>query len=124
MPCTILVIAHSPTATALCRALQDILASPTTDLYPFDFALDDHHTEAQVKSLLARLPGQALILTDLAGSSPGKLAASLQQTDKVEVVSGLSLAMLLRVYTHREQPLLALREIALQAASKYTAPLP
>ena len=55
-----------------------------------------------------------LILTDLLGSTPSNVAGSLQQADKVHVVTGLNLPMLIKVLSHPSPTLQRLTETAIE----------
>ena len=46
-----------------------------------------------------------LVLTDLVGASPANLASELLPEIRGKVVTGINLAMLLRVWNYREMPL-------------------
>lgn len=56
-----------------------------------------------------------LLLTDLAGSAPDRLARSLAKHYPYKVVSGLNLAMLLAVLEHESEDLATLVEVAYKA---------
>ena len=51
----------------------------------------------------------ALVLVDMFGGTPSNLALSLLG-DRVEVVTGVNLPMLLKLFTHREGPLAEVAE--------------
>ena len=59
-----------------------------------------------------------IILTDMFGGTPTNLALSLLATHKVEVVTGVNLPMLLKVFTSRENELEELARIAGEAGAK------
>jgi PTS system mannose-specific IIA component len=42
-------------------------------------------------------PGGALVLTDMFGGTPANLGVTFVETDKVEVITGLNLAMLMKL---------------------------
>jgi len=74
---------------------------------------------AQGREMLARLNLGAgvLVLTDMYGSTPGNIACRLQESDDVQVVSGLNLPMLFRVFNYPTLDLQGLTEKALSGGS-------
>ncbi len=80
---------------------------------PPEAQLDPFH--ARALHYLQRLDqGEGvLVLTDLPGSTPANIASRLRQsTHRIEVISGLNLPMLLRIYNY---PQLTLSQLALKA---------
>ena len=59
-----------------------------------------------------------LILVDLGGASPCNFAADLCGRPDVAIVSGLNLAMLIRTWTYRSEPLRQLVKIATEGAMR------
>lgn len=59
-----------------------------------------------------------LVLTDMFGGTPTNLALSLLKGHNVEVVTGLNVPMLLKVFSSREQPLAELARLAGDAGAK------
>ena len=59
-----------------------------------------------------------IILTDMFGGTPTNLALSLLGSHNVEVVTGVNLPMLLKVFTCREKPLAELAKLAGEAGTK------
>ena len=60
----------------------------------------------------------AIVLTDMFGGTPTNLALSLLGSHNVEVVTGVNLPMLLKVFTCREKPLAELAKLAGEAGTK------
>ena len=61
-----------------------------------------------------------LLLTDLPGASPANLCRMLHQPGSVEIISGVSLPMLVRALSYREQGFELLTERVLAAASDFS----
>ena len=101
---TIIVIAHRPLASALVEAARHVYSRDpciaSRQMVGLDVAPDADMAGAlaQARELLRDVDsGQGvLVLTDLAGATPGNVAARLAEEGRVAVVSGVSLPMLLR----------------------------
>lgn len=112
----ILIISHDGigpallgTATLMLNGcpLQTRLLTASRDCDP-DQLMED--AVEQIKNLDA---GEGvLILTDLCGSTPCNIAQKLTSQKQVEVVSGLNLSMLIRVFNYPQLTLLELSEKA------------
>jgi mannose PTS system EIIA component len=75
----------------------------------------DHLTERLAQAIKAADRGQGvLILTDLFGGTPTNLSLSFLEEDKVEVVTGLNLPMVIKAINSREDH--DLRSLAKSAA--------
>jgi PTS system ascorbate-specific IIA component len=57
-----------------------------------------------------------LVLTDIGGASPCNYVARLLPRDRVALVSGINLAMLIRVWNYRNKPLRQLVKLATDGA--------
>jgi mannose PTS system EIIA component len=51
----------------------------------------------RAKVAAPELPGGVLVLTDMFGGTPANLGVTFLETDKVEVITGLNLAMLMKL---------------------------
>ena len=58
-----------------------------------------------------------LVFTDIYGATPGNIAARLLEKGRVEGVAGVSLPMLVRALTYRNEPLETVVEKALSGAA-------
>lgn len=109
----IIVIAHQPLAGALVAAAQHVYSrnpgAAARQLAGLDVAPDaDVGTMiAQAQALLQQVDqGQGvLVLTDIAGATPGNVAARLARPGRVAVVAGVSMPMLLRALCYCESSL-------------------
>ena len=59
-----------------------------------------------------------LVLTDIYGATPSNIAMKLIEPGRVEGVAGVSLPMLIRALTYREEPLESVLEKALSGAAE------
>jgi PTS system ascorbate-specific IIA component len=71
---------------------------------------DCEQLQQQATQLVNRLDAGdgVLVLTDLYGSTPANIAAKLQQPDRVNVVSGINLPMVLKTFNYASLDLEAL----------------
>lgn len=118
MTVSVIVIAHNDIASALVHATTSTfgeLPLPTTTV-----AVNQDSDPDDLIPKLRRLTETVdegdgvLLLTDLFGSTPNNIARELSKTDKVAIVSGLNLPMLVRVMNY---PKLSLEELAKKAIS-------
>ena len=111
----IIVVAHADYGSAMLRTAEFILGtlSDCTSI-SVDIAQEVLDDAAQ------RLDKGAgvIILTDMFGGTPTNLALSLLGSHNVEVVTGVNLPMLLKVFTCREKPLAELAKLAGEAGTK------
>ena len=103
----VVICTHGPLAAALVETAELIVGE-----YPGIAAVTISSGDAmeevitRLKDAIARVDVGAgvLILCDLFGGTPSNLALSFL-SDRVEVVTGVSLPMLLKLYTARDAPL-------------------
>lgn len=115
----VLLITHEGIGSAMLavatRLLQQLPLK--TDVFELPFDADPDSALPQASAAMRRVDGGdgVLILTDLYGASPSNVAAQLARLGTpARRVSGLSLAMLLRVMNYPEQ---ALGELPATAAA-------
>lgn len=117
MSVNLLIISHEGIGRTFIRAVKATLARPLplkisyvefSDPVDLDQLTEQLHEE--VKSFDAG--DGVLIMTDIFGATPCNIARRLMQNEKVRVVTGLNLPMLLRVMNY---PDLSLDELANKA---------
>lgn len=117
----IVIVSHADYGSAMLRTVEFILG-PQSDCSSIsvDVAHDVADTVRRLNDAAQRLDKGAgvIILTDMFGGTPTNLALSLLGTHKVEVVTGVNLPMLLKVFTSRAENLDALARIAGEAGAK------
>jgi mannose PTS system EIIA component len=106
----LLLISHPGVAGALLAAATQAAGSSPLKVGVFELPAGDDGELAlpAASSALRRVEGEdgVLVLTDLHGAAPARLASRVAQLGtSVRRVSGLSLPMLLRVFHYAEQPL-------------------
>ena len=110
MTCGILLVTHTGVGTSLLEVTTALLRQLPlkTEAFevPFDADLDALLPAASAAMRRVEGEGGVLILTDLYGASPSNLAGKLARLGTpTRRVSGLSLAILLRVMNYPEQGL-------------------
>ena len=113
----ILIISHGALGEALIHAASHVLGKRPPRVRQVGVTVHDdpEATVPLARDLVRQLDDGdgVLVLTDIYGASPGNIAMKLLEHGRVEGVSGVSLPMLVRALTYREQPLAAVVEKAL-----------
>lgn len=117
----IIIVSHADYGSAMLRTAEFILG-PQSDCSSIsvDVAHEVSETVRRLTDAAQRLDKGTgvIILTDMFGGTPTNLALSLLTTHKVEVVTGVNLPMLLKVFSTREKPLEELAQLAGEAGAK------
>ncbi|MDR2820275.1 MAG: PTS sugar transporter subunit IIA [Desulfovibrio sp.] len=117
----IIVVSHADYGAAILRTAEFILG-PLSDCSSISVEISD-----QVPDTVRRLDDAAqlldkgagvIILTDMFGGTPTNLALSLLGKHNVEVVTGVNLPMLLKVFGERDKNLADLAQIAGEAGTR------
>ncbi len=117
----IILVTHVDYGSALLRAAESIMG-PLQDCCAI--GLDTNQAPAEtanrLKDAVTRLDrGKGVILlTDMFGGTPTNMSLSLMGTHKVDVVTGVNLPMLLKIFSSRYQDLFELSSIARDAGIK------
>lgn len=115
----ILVVSHEPFGSALIRCTRHVFGRLPPQLAALD-VVPDENPEAALdcgRELLARINdgSGAVVLTDVFGATPSRVAARLAVPDRVRVVFGANLPMLLKAIQHRRVPVDELVELLLES---------
>lgn len=117
----VILVTHVDYGDKLLEAAQFILG-PQDDVasVSVDNSQDVGQTVTRLEDAVARLDQGAgvIILTDMFGGTPTNLSLSLLGKSKLEVVTGVNLPMLLRVFGCRENPLEVIAKEAKEAGLK------
>ena len=117
----IVIVTHGDFGKSLVEAAelivgpQENISSICVDVFQgIDSAVES------LKKSIAEVKGDAgvLILTDMFGGTPTNLSLSMLQTDDIEVVTGVSLPMLLKALQKRTESLKQLAEEVSRAGAK------
>jgi mannose PTS system EIIA component len=125
IPVGILLLTHGRLGEALVECARHVLGGALPDQLAILSAGQDEpvdEVEARARQLLATLDqgGGVLVLTDLLGATPARVAARLIDPGKIEALSGVSLPMVLRAINYRNRLLDALVKKALLAGTECT----
>jgi mannose PTS system EIIA component len=104
----ILVISHEPLGTALLHCTRHIFGRLPSQLAALDVIPDEDPDVAvnAARELLKRINDGSgvLVLTDLWGATPSRVASRLAENDRVAVLAGVNLPMLVKGLTDRRRP--------------------
>jgi PTS system mannose-specific IIA component len=105
----ILVVSHEPLGTALIHCTRHIFGRMPPQLAALDVIPDEDPDVAlgAARELLARINDGtgAIVLTDLFGATPARIAARLVEPQRIVVIAGVNLPLLVKALTHRRGPL-------------------
>ena len=117
----IILVAHADYGSAMLRTAEFILG-PLSDCSSIsvDVAHEVSDTVRRLEDAAQRLDKGAgvILLTDMFGGTPTNLALSLLGKHRVEVVTGVNLPMLLKVFSSREKNLEELARLAGEAGAR------
>jgi len=105
----VVIIAHETLGDALIRCVTHVLGSRPAKLESLSVGSHDDtfNLLPQARQLIASLDDGdgVLVLSDIYGGTPCNLACKMIVQDRVEVVTGVSLPMLVRALTYRDKGL-------------------
>ncbi len=105
----IMIVSHEPLGTALLHCTRHIFGRMPVQLAALDVIPDEDPDAAfaAARELLARINDGSgvLVLTDLFGATPSRVAARLAENHRVVVVAGVNLPMLCKALNNRRVPL-------------------
>jgi PTS system mannose-specific IIA component len=121
----IVIVTHGQLATELRKATEHVVGDQThfetVCIGPDD---DMERRRADIKKAVSRVQANSgvIILTDMFGGTPSNLAISLLDADKVEVIAGVNLPMLIKLVEARDSISLSeAAEKAKEAGRRYIA---
>ncbi|RJG03023.1 PTS sugar transporter subunit IIA [Noviherbaspirillum sedimenti] len=113
----ILLLTHAPLAQAFIAAATHVFRARPERLEAIDVQPDQDTAEVRRIAMesIGRLNdgGGVLVITDVMGGTPSNCTLSLCDPGQVEVIAGISLPMLLRALTYRNDTLDVVVEMAL-----------
>jgi PTS system ascorbate-specific IIA component len=118
----ILIVAHGSFGDSLIHSCSHVLGKCPSRLAQLSVAVNDDPDLIlpQARSLVAQVDegDGVLVLTDMLGGTPSNIATRLLAQGRVEGVAGVSLPMLIRALTYRDEPLQTVTEKALSGGSE------
>lgn len=113
----ILIVCHGNLAQEFLTVCEDIMGKQSNcTALRVEGSEDIDQTRAKLVSSLGQLQKKSesvLILTDMFGGTPSNLAISLLEEGRVEVLAGLNLPMLLKIFALRDRK--SLHEVMAEA---------
>ena len=126
----ILIVAHSPLASALRACVLHVFSENEALIAAVD-VLPNASKEDSMAEISRALAGlgrpNTLLLTDIVGATPFSLAREFCNGRTSQLIAGVSLPMLMRVMTYRNEALDSLAQRALQGGVngiELVSPLP
>ena len=113
----ILLLTHAPLGQAFVEAASHVFRARPERLESIDVAADQDTDKVKglAEAAIARLDDGSgvLVITDVMGGTPCNCTLGLSQPGQVEIITGISLPMLLRALTYRNDTLDVVVEMAL-----------
>ncbi|OGA15371.1 MAG: PTS fructose transporter subunit IIA [Betaproteobacteria bacterium RIFCSPLOWO2_12_FULL_63_13] len=120
----ILIVSHGGFGEALIHGASHVLGKRPPNMYQLGVTLhDDPDTIlAKAQALVRQLDDGdgVIVFTDILGATPSNIASRLLRPGRVEGVSGVSLPMLIRALTYRNEPLAEVVSRAMNTARECT----
>jgi len=102
----VLVISHEPLGTAMIKCTRHIFGRMPSQLAALDVIPDEDPAKAleAARSLVTRINDGSgvIVMTDLFGATPSRIAAQLGEPGRVAVLAGLNLPLLVRTLSRRK----------------------
>jgi len=118
----ILLITHAPLGRAFIEAATHVFKNPPERVEALDVLADQDTDEVGrlAQTAIARINDGSgvLVLTDIMGATPCNCTMQLCIPGEVEVIAGVSLPMLLRAISYRQNTLEVAAEMALAGGQK------
>lgn len=116
----ILLMTHAPLGSAFIQAAKHVFRSTPERLEAIDVIADQNIDEVNrmAREAVNRLNDGSgvLVMTDVMGGTPSNCCRHLGEPNEVAVIAGISLPMLLRAITYRQDTLDVVVEMALAGA--------
>jgi PTS system mannose-specific IIA component len=113
----ILLLTHAPLGQAFIEAASHVFRARPERIEAIDVWADQDPLEVKrlADAAITRIDDGAgvLIITDVMGGTPSNCTLQLSQPGRVEVIAGISLPMLLRAITYRNDTIDVVVEMAL-----------
>jgi PTS system mannose-specific IIA component len=117
----IVVVTHGQLANELVSAAEMIVGEiPNVTAVSIGWHDDPDAAQTEVREAIDRVEkGEGtVVLTDMFGGTPSNLSLTFLEKDRVEVVTGVNLPMLIKLVSLREQKEASLLEVARQTCAQ------
>lgn len=118
MSVALLLVSHEGIASNLLETASSIVNARPADMtyveVPMDAPTDKIRQSIQNKLTQFDQDKEVLILTDIYGGTPSNLASCFISNEKIQLISGLNLAMIIKAINYRNLPLNELIEKIIQ----------
>lgn len=118
----ILLVSHEPLGTALLNCTRHIFGRLPVQLAALDVIPDEDPQAAlqAARELLVRINDGtgALVLTDVYGATPSRIAVQLADAGRVVVLAGVNLPLLIKALSHRREPLTDLVQMLIESGQR------
>jgi mannose PTS system EIIA component len=124
----VLIISHEPLGTALLSCTRHIFGRLPPQVAALDVIPDEDTSEASeaARQLYARISDGSgvLVLTDIYGATPSRIAAKLAEPYKCVVIAGANLPMLVKAINYRKgRDLEEVADLIMPAAKEAIMPI-
>jgi len=124
----IIVVSHEPLGTALIHCTRHIFGRMPAQLAALDVVPDEDPEAAYqaARELMARINDGSgvLVLTDVFGATPSRIAARLAELHRVVVLAGVNLPMLVKALSNRRCPLEEMPDMLMDRAKDAIVEIP
>ena len=115
-----LVVSHEPLGTALIHCTRHIFGRMPAQLAALD-VIPDEDPEAALsaaRELIARINDGSgvLVLTDIFGATPSRIAMRLAEPHRVAVIAGVNLPLLVKALNNRRGPVEEIAQLVIGSA--------
>ncbi len=117
----IIVVTHGQLANELVNAAEMIVGEiPNVTAVSIGWHFSPQDAEKEIKNAIEKTDsGQgSVILTDMFGGTPANLSLTFLEKDRVEVITGVNLSMLIKLVDLRQQRNTDLLEVARQTCKQ------
>ncbi len=122
MSVSILIITHNSIGKDMLNTATKIFGKCPLKVETIDVPYDGNpeQLKAEASKLIEKLKSDdgVLVLTDIYGSTPGNIATAMCQKEKVNVVSGINLPMLVRTFNYADLDLAGITDSAINGGRK------
>ena len=117
----ILVVTHGRLASELVTAAEMIVGEiPNVTAVSIGWHDDPDEAQEEIRNAIERVGGSqgTVVLTDMFGGTPSNLSLAFLEKDRVEVITGVNLPMLIKLVSLREGEQLDLGAVAQEISAQ------